>query len=194
MGIWPYPGVSSETLRHLLLDKVVPLVLGQRGELVLHAGAVTSGDHAVAFMGPSGSGKSTLAASLHVAGHPLLTDDAVVLTPAEDGVAAQPTYRSLRLFPDSLTSLFDTPPRSQPMAEYSRKQRLELPVDNRGTGVLPLGSLFVLRRQRQSSAVSVDRLSARDACMAILEHTFVLDVSDRHTLWASPTVPIRPVQ
>src|SRR6266567_5462846 len=50
----------QETLRHLLIDQVLPLALSRRGHLVLHASAVhLPGVGAVGFVGATGRGKST---------------------------------------------------------------------------------------------------------------------------------------
>src|SRR5215469_6452382 len=56
--------VSDLTIRALLLDQVLPLVLALRGKYALHAAAVLTERGACAFSGYSGSGKSTIAASL----------------------------------------------------------------------------------------------------------------------------------
>ena len=50
IGAWPAPPTSRETLRHLLLDQVLPRVLALQGRLVLHAGAVQAGCQAIAFI------------------------------------------------------------------------------------------------------------------------------------------------
>ena len=64
--MWPRPGTPMATARHLFLNQVWPLVLAERGSLVLHASAVATPAGAVAFLGATGLGKSTLAASFTV--------------------------------------------------------------------------------------------------------------------------------
>jgi hypothetical protein len=54
------------------------------GGEVLHASAAVVDGRAVAFSGASGSGKSTLAIGLGLAGHPLISDDCLLI---HDGVA-----------------------------------------------------------------------------------------------------------
>ena len=54
-------GVPVRTLRHLLIDHVVPIVLSARGHLLLHASGIRTPAGALLFAGSSGSGKSTLA-------------------------------------------------------------------------------------------------------------------------------------
>lgn len=90
--------------RHLSLDHVLPLVLARRGELVVHAGVVRRGHHAVVLIGPSGAGKSTLVAHCGQRGWIIGGDDGVVL---RRGVTwtAQPTRAGLRLTQDSLDVL-----------------------------------------------------------------------------------------
>ena len=77
---YPAAGTSGESIRHLLLDQVMPRSIAQQGAIVLHASVVLIGGKAVAFLGDSGWGKSTLATSLHEKGYPLLTDDCVSIT------------------------------------------------------------------------------------------------------------------
>ena len=61
------PGTAPETLRHLFLDQVMPLLLNLRGTESLHGSAVLVEDGVCAFVGRSGQGKSTLAAAFHKA-------------------------------------------------------------------------------------------------------------------------------
>lgn len=182
IDIWPEPGVNEDTYRHLLLDQVLPRLLSYQGRLVLHASAVDMHGQAIAFVGESGHGKSTLAASLHMAGFPLLTDDGLVLTKGEDGVLALPTYTSLRLWPDAVAGLFAETPALAPMAHYSSKQRVLMADAERAANqLLPLAALYVLAPETEAndSAITLTRLSARDACMAIISNSFQLDPTDK---------------
>ncbi|TAJ26289.1 MAG: hypothetical protein EPO64_06630, partial [Nitrospirae bacterium] len=70
----PEADTSPDTLRHLLLDNVLPLALTLQGHDTLHATAVLTTQGVCAFIGPSGAGKSTLAASFLFAGYPVLSD------------------------------------------------------------------------------------------------------------------------
>jgi hypothetical protein len=181
IGVWPAAETNEETLHHLLLDQVLPRVIAHSGRLVLHAGAVQVDDRAIAFIGETGSGKSTLTASFHTASYSLLSDDGLILT-ADDGcVLTMPTYPSLRLWPDAVSGVFTQPPALTPMAHYSTKQRIV--VDDAATAVnqpLPLAALYMLAQEAGAGGVGITRLSARDACMAIIRNAFQLDPTD-HT-------------
>jgi hypothetical protein len=91
--------------RHLLLHQVLPLVVGRRGRLVLHAGAVAFGSRCAAFLGPTGAGKSTLVAACVAAGASLISDDCLVLTRDDASWVAWPSYPAVRLWEESVSLL-----------------------------------------------------------------------------------------
>ena len=79
------PGIPDETATHMLLDQVIPRVLGLQGRVLIHGSAVASPEgRACAFVGMSGRGKSTLAASFYRDGWRMLADDCIQLD-IEDG-------------------------------------------------------------------------------------------------------------
>jgi len=96
---YPLPEVPLDTVRHLLLDLVLPLVLSRRGRLCLHASAVVTPDGAVLFVGKSGLGKSTLAAYLAQQGFAVLCDAFVVLSQQRAHTLVVPSYPGVRLWP-----------------------------------------------------------------------------------------------
>ena len=56
---------------------------------LLHASAVAYAGHGCVIAGPSGVGKSSMALQLMALGAALIGDDAIWVTPAEDGLVAQ---------------------------------------------------------------------------------------------------------
>ncbi len=186
IGVWALPGITEETLRHLILDHVLPRLVAHQHRVVLHAGTVRIGNQAIAFVGPTGAGKSTLAASLYTAGYPLLSDDALVLDQSRDSVLACPTYSGLRLWPNAIDNLFVETPAFETMAQYSSKQRVSVDVDgSAGETVahswLPLAALFVLEPQSEmaTSSVSIAPIPQCQACMTLIANSFQLDVTDK---------------
>jgi len=181
IGVWPASVTTSETIRHLLLDQVLPRVLALRHWIVFHASAVRVGDRAIAFTGETGSGKSTLVASFRIAGYPLLSDDSLVVTPGNGAALALPTYQSLRLWPETISAIFAELPRLECMAHYSSKQRVLLdPTAEIRQQQLPLAALYVLAPEKEGEPpeISSTRLSPRDACLAIIHNTFQFDLTD----------------
>lgn len=183
---FPTPVTNEETLRHLILDQVLPRLIAHRGPLVLHAASVEVDGRTIAFVGPTGTGKSTIATSFHIAGYRLISDDGLILPLFENRVLALPTYPSLRLWPDTVAGLFTKMPPLEPMAHYSTKQRVMI-YRNANTDrlmmPLPLSAIYVLSPESASGnidtgGISITSLSPADACMAIVGNTFQLDLTD----------------
>jgi hypothetical protein len=97
IGVEPAPGIAPAWLEHRLLSTIVPTLLADRGDLMLHASAVVAGGRAVLFCGPSGRGKSTLALVLSREGLPVLAEDGVAVAPGSDGPEAWPGARDVRM-------------------------------------------------------------------------------------------------
>lgn len=77
---------SIDAWEHRLVATALPLMLSERGDLVLHAsGVVASDGRGVLFCGPPGRGKSTIAAALADAGHGVIGEDGIALTFGPDG-------------------------------------------------------------------------------------------------------------
>jgi hypothetical protein len=175
---------TRTTLRHLLIDQVMPLVLS-RDRLVLHASAVATPSGAAAFVGFTGSGKSTLAASLSACGFPILTDDCLVVDTSRRGLLARPFYPGARLWPDALRALGTTPGSSLPVAHYTRKRRLDANHLSCQAGALPLSHLFILDRPAdhdRRQPLTLTRLRGAEALVSLLECTFQLDIHDPETV------------
>lgn len=144
----PMPGVAESTVAHLVLDHAVPRLLSLTpGFVVFHASAVQVDDQVIAVLGKSGQGKSTLAASFAAQGYPLLTDDCLVVR-WDEGAGqwlAQPSYQSVRLWPDSIGALGIADSDLREFAGYSAKKRTGREVDFRfASAGAPLAACFVL--------------------------------------------------
>jgi hypothetical protein len=173
------------TVRHLLLDQVMPLILSRGPRVVLHASAIATARGAVAFVGPSGSGKSTLAAALAAAGFPLLTDDCLVVERSPRGFDARPFYPGARLWPDSVRAIGASSTAWRPVAHYTRKRRIASPLVGYREQSVPLARVFLLEGPWSRSAardhLRITRLRQRDAILSLLKCSFHLD-TDRETI------------
>lgn len=97
----PLAGSTESALRRSLIGAAMGVVLQQRGLLVLHAGAVSIGDGAVAFAGASGVGKSTLTDAFERAGHSCFADDLTLIDTAGGTPEVVPGIHTVRLRADS---------------------------------------------------------------------------------------------
>jgi hypothetical protein len=186
IACFPAPKVAEATLRHLLLDQVVPRLMAHRGRLVVHASAVRLPDGAaIAFLGDTGWGKSTLASAFHARGASLLTDDSLILERAGSDCVGIPAYRGVRLRPDSLAEVFPGAPEITMMAEYADKHRVRLPAAEAESRQVPVSGLFLLSdpvKHHGRMAVSILPAPARSAVMALVTCLFQLDMQDKERL------------
>jgi hypothetical protein len=153
---------TLDSVRHRLVDQVVPLAMSHLGRVVLHASAVGLAGAAVAFAGPAGAGKSTLAAAFAHAGASVVTDDALRLETRGDKRYAIPAYPGVRMIEPGRTG----------------KRRVTAGIAF-ASASLPLRRLYVLKEGTHQTAVRITRMSPRDAMMALIEYAFVLDTGDR---------------
>ena len=169
------------TVRHLLLDQVLPSISSGAHGSGLHASAVVVGGEAIAFAGKTGLGKSTLAASFATAGFPALTDDCLLVKDGGGQFLAVPTYSSLRLWDDSANALGGLGRRGHQVASYSQKRRL-----NGSTSTIPfcddpapLRCVYLLETRVARRRSPIESLSERDAFIALVRLAFRLDPYDR---------------
>lgn len=178
----PLSRIERSTVRHLLLDQVLPLVAGSAHRLALHASSVVAPGGAVAFVGAAGRGKSTIAALLASAGWPLMSDDCLLVDLRRRDVAALPAYPGVRLFPDAVRAMFrGRSRRFPPVAGYTRKRRVtdpSLPFASRGASLSRVYIVGPAGRQRRQAAIIRPR-APRQAMVDIVKHTMCLDPADR---------------
>lgn len=178
---------SHAALRHILLDHLLPCVLGHRGTLVVHGSCVALPAGAVVFAGSSLAGKSTTAAALAYRGHRLIADDAAVIVSSGRGSHVVPAYPGLRLWPDSLEAVATNAPVSSHL-QYSSKRRLGIdavaPMYSEGGAALRRIYFLAPRPAEELTNPEILHVSARDAVLEILEHAFLLDPDDRGRLAA----------
>ena len=181
---WRRSPATPTTLRHLLIDQIMPLVLS-RDRLVLHASAVATPSGAAAFVGFTGSGKSTLAASLAVCGFPILTDDCLVIDASRRGLMARPFYPGARLWADSVRAVGASARSSQPVAHYTCKRRLDATQLACQSEAIPLSEIFILAKPEthdRHQPLTLTRLRGAEALLSLLECTFQLDIHDAESV------------
>jgi len=181
---YPEPAIPAQTLRHLLLDQVVPRILGQRGKLVLHASAVILKENTgIIFVGDSGWGKSTLASSFHQSGKPLITDDCLLLSIENGEVLGIPNYYGVRLFQDSVKSIFKDHD-STTVAHYIDKKRVTLKDQDTPDTLsgVKLSAIFLLGKPEQeahSRDINIQNIKGTSEMMPLIEQIFIMDICNK---------------
>jgi len=178
----PVPGIPNATTEHLYLNQVLPLALSKQGRLVFHASAVEVDGGAIAFIGESGRGKSTLAASFAIAGFRFLTDDGLVVEPADRGHVVLPSHPSIRLWADSEAALIAPGTAIAPAVGYTSKSRF-LAGDRLGfcDEARPLRRVYFLG-DGSAPDISFRRLNGAEAMIEWVKHSFLLDVEEKPRL------------
>lgn len=171
----PLPDIPDVTIRHLLLDQVIPLVLSRKGRAVIHASAVTTERGVIAFAGKSGQGKSTMALALSRHGHALVTDDCLALRSEGGKWIVLPSYPGVRLWDATAEELAPRNAKTANVAHYTSKRRI---IDNDGLQFSarpqPIRVLYVLAEEQPE--ISIQRLAASRAFMAWAEFAYNLDI------------------
>lgn len=178
------PKTAPETIRHLFLDQVIPPLLNLRGRDALHASAVRTASGACAFIGASGRGKSTLAAVFHMAGHPVLSDDCLLLKDDPGRVLVESAYPGLRLWDDGLERVIGNTRSTLPVSHYTSKRRVSTPESD-DIGRLPLCGVYALVGYEEGNPLTcpvIELLSMRDAFMELVQCAFRLDLTDQEMI------------
>ncbi|NOX98844.1 MAG: hypothetical protein GXP30_03780 [Verrucomicrobia bacterium] len=177
---------DDHTLHHLLLNQVIPRLLAQLGETVLHASAVSlkTNDIAIAFIGESGVGKSTLAAWFCRKGASLLTDDCLRIVSGDDHPAlAIPSYPTIRIWGDSRDQLVsDIEPKPSPTKNsYNNKLQFlneELPFEYCDSPA-PLTAIFLLTPHScHKKDIEIYKTSQKELVRKMISNCFRLDIKD----------------
>lgn len=183
----PSPATPIETIRHLFLNQVWPLVLAERGRIVLHASAVVTPAGAVAFLGATGLGKSTLAAGFAAAGDALVTDDCLLIEVGRGRPRAVPGYPSVRLWPGTARRLHGGRGRAVRAAHYTSKLRVPAaPRFRFALRPVRLVKAYVLdppaRPAPGRPAATITALGGRAALAELIGHLYRLDVGEAAVL------------
>lgn len=179
--------IPSNTIRHLLLDQVIPLAINLRGGEALHASAVLAQEGAIAFAGATGVGKSTVAGSFLSVNHPILSDDCLALTEKNQEIYALPAYPGLRLWEDASAWLFGEGIMHKTVAHYTNKYQIdfEIKTETFYTEPQPLKRVYNIvepSESKRKTDIVIETLSPRDSFMALVRCAFRLDITDRTML------------
>jgi hypothetical protein len=180
------PGHAGEAFHTHLLGQVLSFALVTQGFDPLHATTVTIDGAAVAFLGESGFGKSSLAAAFLRAGHRVLTDDLLMLSPSGGGFVAHPGPPRIKLFPKIARIVLGPGFHGTPIATMAPKIVIRLGKRQVPGAAARLKMIYVLappdRTASRTARVAIRRASKRQACLALIRNTFNTVVTDPQRL------------
>ncbi|MCP3929981.1 MAG: hypothetical protein GY705_12880 [Bacteroidetes bacterium] len=180
------PEIPIETVRHLLLDQVLPRIVSHLGRPAIHACGVHINNFALLFLGETGWGKSTLGAYFDQQGNRLLSDDCLLLEEKNGQVVALPSYASMRLMPDSYDQLIPDQKKnmgSSNVAHYSSKKRIVIksPENLEPAEGIPLEHIFILNDPFEcepGEKITIKPLQGALAAIELVKNSFHLDITD----------------
>jgi hypothetical protein len=180
---YPCPDVDDVSIRHLLLDQVIPRIIGHNGSIVLHASAVAINGVAAVFLGDTGCGKSTLAASFLINDCPILTDDCLLIRPETSNIIGIYSYVGVRLWEDSIDAIVGKKYEFNEMTHYSSKRRLILHADSTNENdEIPIAAVFLLAppaNAAKTGTIELEKIDGAQIATELIKHSFILDVSDK---------------
>jgi hypothetical protein len=172
---WPQAATVEDTATYLL-GPVLGFVLRLRGVTCLHASAVAIDNQAVTLLGPAGAGKSTTAAAFAKLGYPILSDDVIALSDVGDEFFVQPAYPRVRLWPESVDSLFGSREALPRLTPTWDKRYLDLVEDKYQfqQEPLPLAVIYILsKRSDDPHAPFIEKVSPQDGLMTLITNTYI---------------------
>ena len=180
----PGAGVEAHTVRHLLIDQVLPHLVSL-GRAVLHGSAVAIDGRAIVFVGVSGAGKSSLAAGLVRRGAALVADDHIPLERVGDAYLAHPSYSGLRLWEDSAALASGQATDLPTVAQYTDKRRWS-PSTEPAADALPLQAVVVLDHEvgPGDALLELEPFRGAAAFIAVYQQAFRFERSGRPVLTA----------
>jgi hypothetical protein len=142
---WPDTLTLEDTATYLL-GPVFGFLLRLRGVTCLHASAVAVNGKALVLLGQAGAGKSTTAAAFARIGYSVLSEDVVAICIQGNDYLAQPGYPLIRLWSDSVQTLFGEPHALPLLTPNWDKRYLDLTKngDRFQTEPLPIAAIYYL--------------------------------------------------
>lgn len=151
------------------LGPVLAVALHLQGAVILHAASVVMRDKALLFCGASGSGKSTTAAIFHQHGYAVLSDDLTEI----DGAFALPSIAAMRLWPDTLDTLYGSSAAFPDRAPSWDKKVVRTDVVDR-----PHEIATILFLEPMADTPRLQRLSPKDGWLRLMANAYTARLPD----------------
>jgi hypothetical protein len=158
------------------------------GVPALHAAAVAVRGRGVGVLATSQGGKSSLAAACMEAGHPLLTDDVLMVHPAAGTIVGEPSLPQMRMWPDQARHFLGTTAGLRRVVPHLTKRRVPVGAGGFGTfqaSAVPMTHLLLPERSATATTVRLEPVAPQQALIELLRHSFLprsvaaLDLSAR---------------
>jgi len=175
----PQNCLENSYLKLLILGYGLPLLLHQRGDLILHANAVDMGDGALVLLGSQGTGKSTTSLALHKKGYNLLADDIIrVKFDVENSPIVFPGFPRIKLWPDVIISIQEDP-ESIPRIHKKAKKHYYPLINNFLKEPQPIRSFYFIEKNDQTK---IEPINSHYSLLNLIKSSYCFKFFDEHDL------------
>jgi hypothetical protein len=169
--VYPDPSANDASVRHLIIDHLLPRRLSLSGRICLHGTSVAIGGRALAFVAASHQGKSTTTAALAQRGGLWLSDDCLLVDDDGDAPMVIPTFSGTRLWPDSSAAVGLPDGHGEVIDNRIAKLRWTAAAGEVADAPAPLVALIRLQRADTVDCEPVlEKLSAGEAIKTLGAH------------------------
>ena len=180
---------ASQVVELYFLSLLCGFWLESRGNVVLHASAVSVDDRCVVFLATNTGGKTSLATSLMRAGHPLLTDDFLAVSVPEDGegTLGHPGFPQMRMWPDLADHFIGAHEHLPLVLPDVRKRRVPLETEPLGAFCpesRPMARLYLPAREESASRIRIKPVPPQEALIELVRESFLSTILEKAGLHA----------
>lgn len=176
------PTATQQIINTLIIDILLPIVLHQRGLLLLHASAISYGDGAIAFLGQSGAGKSTMAVAMQTycgqsgsgtaASRTIFTDDMVVVDFDENGSPlVLPGISQIKLLPETVAAIDGLENKISTEVDFFTKKHICSEESYFTRKALPLKQIYLLHEGQE---VLIEKIPPQKAFLELLRNCYAI--------------------
>lgn len=144
--------LNSSLIQILIFNTLIPLLLLQRGAIIMHGSTVELDNKCILFIGESGMGKSTKAMDFILnKGYNLVSDDISVINYSDFNFYVSPSKSILRLNEDMLLKFKIT---EYKKCSYSKKYNISINKKSRYNSQLE--HIFILEDNNYNTPTNID--------------------------------------
>jgi len=166
--------LSWDKVEMILFGTILSIVCELNGILCFHASALSYKNRAFMLIGQSGVGKTTLTTALALQeDFELLADDIVAVKQENYTANILPTYKQIRLWPDSVQALFNDVEKF-PTAYFGTDKRVLILNQNQTKLQFDLDRIYFLNSNstKQTPSSNMQSVSAKEALLGLIRYSY----------------------
>lgn len=160
-------GFDESFLQNIILGFSLPIILQQRGMLILHANAIEINGNAAIFIGNRGIGKSTTSLALLKNENNLISDDITCINLKSDSINVIPGFPKIKVFSEVIKAIGENPNKMPKI--NSQIEKCVYSPDRFVMNSIPLANIYLIERSVNDSVIV--SLSNKRAVIELVKST-----------------------